>query len=49
LSIGDLGLWQRLDVMLGAVQARVSLDWRERVEGDAGPGSGAAVTLSTRF
>jgi hypothetical protein len=49
LSIGDLGLWQRLDVTLGAVPARVSLDWRERVEGDAGPGSGAAVTLSTRF
>jgi hypothetical protein len=49
LSIGDLGLWQWLDVTLGAVPARVSLDWRERVEGDAGPGSGAAVTLSTRF
>jgi hypothetical protein len=49
LSIGDLGPWQWLDVMLGAVPARVSLDWRERVEGDAGPGSGAAVTLSTRF
>ena len=45
----DLGPTMRLDVTLGAVPARVSLDWRERVEGDAGPGSGAAVTLSTRF
>jgi hypothetical protein len=39
----------RLDVTLGEVPARVSLDWRERVEGDAGPGSGIAVTLSTGF
>jgi hypothetical protein len=45
----DVGPTMRLDVTLGAVPARVSLDWRERVEGDAGPGSGAAVTLSTRF
>ncbi|MFN9634494.1 MAG: hypothetical protein ACK554_13820 [Erythrobacteraceae bacterium] len=45
----DLGPTMRLDVTLGAVPARVSFEWRERVEGDAGPGSGAAVTLSTRF
>jgi hypothetical protein len=45
----DLGPTMRLDVTLGEVPARVSVDWRERVEGDAGPGSGAAVTLSTRF
>ena len=45
----DLGPTMRLDVTLGEVPARVSLDWRERVEGDAAPGSGAAVTLSTRF
>lgn len=45
----DLGLTMRLDVTLGAVPARVSLDWRERVEGDVGPGSGTAMTLSTRF
>jgi hypothetical protein len=45
----DLGPTMRLDVTLGAVPARVSLDWRERVEGDAGPGSGTAMTLSTRF
>ncbi len=45
----DLGPTMRLDVTLGEVPARVSLDWRERVEGDAAPGSGAAVTVSTRF
>jgi hypothetical protein len=45
----DLGPTMRIDVTLGKVPARLALDWRERVEGDAGPGSGAAVTLSTRF
>jgi hypothetical protein len=45
----DLGPTMRFDVTLGDVPARLSLDWRERVEGDAGPDSGAAVTLSTRF
>lgn len=45
----DLGPTMRFDVTLGQVPARVSVDWRERVGGDAGPGSGAAVTLSTRF
>jgi hypothetical protein len=45
----DVGPTMRFDVTLGQVPARVSVDWRERVGGDAGPGSGAAVTLSTRF
>lgn len=45
----DLGPTMRLDVTLGEVPARVSLDWRERVGGDAAPGSGLAATLSTRF
>lgn len=45
----DLGPTMRLDVTVGEVPARLSLDWRERVEGDAGPESGVAVTLSTRF
>lgn len=45
----DVGPTMRLDVTLGEVPARLSLDWRERVEGDAGPDSGVAVTLSTRF
>lgn len=45
----DLGPTMRLDMTMGEVPARLSLDWRERVGGDAGPGSGVAVTLSTRF
>ncbi|WP_086616604.1 hypothetical protein [Erythrobacter tepidarius] len=45
----DIGPTMRLDLTLGDVPARVSLDWRERVAGEAGPGSGVAVTLSTRF
>jgi len=45
----DLGPTMRLDLTVGEVPARLSLDWRERVEGDAGPESGVAVTLSTSF
>lgn len=45
----DLGPTMRLDLTLGEVPARLSLDWRERVGGDAGPESGLAATLSTRF
>ena len=45
----DLGPTMRFDVTLGDVPARLAVDWRERVEGDAGPDSGLAVTLSTSF
>ncbi|MFN3864804.1 MAG: hypothetical protein ACK4RT_11045 [Erythrobacter sp.] len=45
----DLGPTMRLDLRLGEVPARLSLDWRERVQGDAAPGSGTALALSTRF
>lgn len=45
----DIGPTMRLDLAIGEVPARVSLDWRERVEGDAGPDSGLAVTLATSF
>ncbi|MEE4317345.1 MAG: hypothetical protein V2I74_10230 [Erythrobacter sp.] len=45
----DLGPTMRLDMRVGEVPARLSLDWRERVGGDAGPESGMAVTLSTSF
>jgi hypothetical protein len=45
----DLGPTMRLDLRLGDVPARLAFDWRERVEGDAGPDSGLAVTLSTSF
>ncbi|WP_146107753.1 hypothetical protein [Porphyrobacter sp. HT-58-2] len=45
----DIGPTMRLDLRLGEVPARLSVDWRERVAGDASPGSGLAATLSTRF
>lgn len=45
----DLGPSVRLDLTLGRTPARVSVDWREHVAGDAAPGSGLAATLSTRF
>lgn len=45
----DIGPTMRVDLTLGTVPARLSLDWRERVGGTAGPESGLAATLSTRF
>jgi hypothetical protein len=45
----DLGPTMRLDLTIGKVPARLSVDWREQVAGDAAPGSGIAATLSTRF
>jgi len=45
----DLGPSARVDFTLGSVPARASIDWRERVAGDAAPRSGVAATLSTRF
>ena len=45
----DVGPTLRLDLTVGEVPARVSVDWRERVAGDAAPESGVAATLSTRF
>lgn len=45
----DLGPTMRLDLTVGDVPARLSLDWRERVGGQAGPDSGLAATLSARF
>lgn len=45
----DVGPTLRLDLTVGKVPARLSLDWRERVGGAAGPDSGLAATLSTRF
>jgi hypothetical protein len=45
----DIGPTMRLDLRVGTVPARLSVDWRERVGGDAGPDSGVAATLSTSF
>jgi hypothetical protein len=45
----DIGPTVRADFRLGRVPARISVDWRQRVAGDASPGSGVAATLSTGF
>ena len=45
----DVGPSASIDVKLGEVPARLSLDYRLRVAGDAEPGSGVAITLSTGF
>jgi len=45
----DVGPTVRLDLSLGAVPARVSIDYRERLDGEARPSSGFAATLSTQF
>lgn len=45
----DIGPSVRVDLDIGDVPARVSVDYREQVAGEAEPGSGVAVTVSTRF
>jgi len=45
----DVGPSASLDLKIGAALARVSMDYRLRVAGDAEPGSGVAITLSTGF
>jgi hypothetical protein len=39
----------RIETRIADTPARLSVDWRQRIAGDAEPGSGLAVTLSTRF
>ena len=45
----DLGPSVRLDMTIGETPARISLDYRGRIAGDAEPPSGMALTVSTRF
>ncbi|MXP27603.1 hypothetical protein GRI58_02045 [Porphyrobacter algicida] len=45
----DVGPSASLSLSIGPVPARVALDYRLRVLGDAEPASGAALTLSTGF
>lgn len=45
----DIGPSARVDVKVGPVPARVSVDYRLRVAGSAQPNSGVALTLSTGF
>lgn len=45
----DVGPTASLDLALGDAPARLALDYRWRIAGDAAPGRGIAVTLSTGF
>jgi hypothetical protein len=45
----DIGPSANANLRIGDIPARISLDYRFRVAGDAEPGSGAALTLSTSF
>lgn len=45
----DVGPRVDLSVPLGTTSARIAFDWRLRIAGNARPGSGAAVTVSTGF
>ncbi len=45
----DVGPSVRIDFDIGSVPARIALDYREQVAGEAEPGSGLALTVSTRF
>ncbi|WP_155799906.1 hypothetical protein [Porphyrobacter sp. AAP82] len=45
----DLGPTLRFDTRIGKVPARIAVDWRMRVAGDAAPGSGVAVTVAAGF
>ncbi|KWV92178.1 hypothetical protein [Erythrobacter sp. YT30] len=45
----DIGPSMRFDMSIGKVPARISVDWRQKIAGDAAPESGVAATISTRF
>ena len=45
----DLGPTLVATLPIGAAQARLALDWRQRVAGNARPGSGVAITLGSDF
>jgi len=45
----DTGPSLSADVPIGRVHARLSVDWRARIAGDARPGSGLVLSLGTDF
>jgi hypothetical protein len=45
----DVGPSLRTDIAVRKVNFRLTADWRFRVAGDANPGNGPAITLSTSF
>lgn len=45
----DIGPTLVTSVPIGALQTRIALDWRQRIAGNARPGSGIALTLGSDF
>ena len=45
----DIGPTLRTELPVGANRIRIAADWRFRIAGDASPGNGPALTLSTGF
>jgi hypothetical protein len=45
----DIGPSATLALPLGKQNVRLALDWRQRIAGDARPGSGLALTLGSDF
>jgi len=45
----DIGPRASIRIPMGSLSTRVSVDWRTRIAGNAAPGSGLAVTVSTGF
>ncbi len=45
----DVGPTASVDIPVGGANARIAVDYRQRVAGDAVPGSGPALTISTGF
>ncbi|MGN7997569.1 hypothetical protein [Sphingomonas sp. 22176] len=45
----DIGPTLVTSVPIGALQAHIALDWRQRIAGNARPGSGIALTLGSDF
>jgi hypothetical protein len=45
----DIGPTLRSEVSIGATRVHISGDWRFRVDGNARPGNGPAITVSTGF
>lgn len=45
----DIGPRVNIDLPIGDIPARISVDWRQRVAGRAEPDSGIAISLSTGF
>ena len=45
----DIGPSANINLHIGGMPSRIAIDWRQRIAGNAAPGSGLALTFSTGF